>query len=212
LNVELSYGRYKSHHITPFLRSVYILLNTFPCYFLYEVRWFVKSCLISEIKKVYSAENYSIFFSGWCTLPISRHFYVLKGLSHETFRPVFWPVWIHLGPNVNRLWFFLFKRGFFNFRQLFYVLMRFKPNLLGDSTNLREGLTTKDMLMLLKNILGELRNKLSIILGDSTNIREVLTPFAAFLGGPLTQNKEKWENRGLSCQSFSEIRRISANV
>ncbi len=90
--------------------------------------------------------------------------------------------------------------------------MRFKPNLLGDSTNLQEGLTTKDTLMLLKNILGEPRNKLSIILGDSTNIREVLTPFAALLGGPLTQNKEKWENSGLSCQSFSEIRKISTNV
>jgi hypothetical protein len=66
--------------------------------------------------------------------------------------------------------------------------------------------------MLLKNILGEPRNKLSIILGDSTNIQEVLTPFAAFLRGPLTQNKEKLENRGLSCQSFSVIRRISKKV
>ncbi len=51
----------------------------------------------------------------------------------------------------------------------------------------------------MKNILGELRNKLSVILGDSTNLREVLTPFVAFLGGPLTQNKEKLENRELSC-------------
>jgi hypothetical protein len=63
--------------------------------------------------------------------------------------------------------------------------------------------------MLLKNILGEPRNKLSIILGDSTNLREVLTPFAAFLEGPLTQNKEKLENHELGCQSFSEILRIS---
>jgi hypothetical protein len=68
------------------------------------------------------------------------------------------------------------------------------------------------MLMLLKNILGEPQNKLSIILGDYTNIREVSTPFAAFLGGPLTQNKEKLENRGLSCQSFSDIRSISEKV
>ncbi len=63
--------------------------------------------------------------------------------------------------------------------------------------------------MLLKNILGEPRNKLWIILEDSTNLWEVLTPFAAILGGPLTQKKEKWENRGLSCQIFSEIRRLS---
>jgi hypothetical protein len=65
-----------------------------------------------------------------------------------------------------------------------------------------------DTLLLLKNILRESRNWLSIILGDSMNLREVLTPFAAFLGGRLTQKKEKLENRGLSCESFSEIRRI----
>jgi hypothetical protein len=44
------------------------------------------------------------------------------------------------------------------------------------------------------------------------NLREVLTPFAAFLEGPLTQNKEKLENRELSCQSFLEILRISEKV
>jgi hypothetical protein len=53
----------------------------------------------------------------------------------------------------------------------------------------------ENTLMLLKNILGEW-----------------LTPFAVFLGGPLTQNKEKLENRELSCQSFSEILRISEKV
>jgi hypothetical protein len=47
--------------------------------------------------------------------------------------------------------------------------------------------------MLLKNILENRR-----ILRDSTNHRVVLTPFVAFLGGPLTQKKEKSENRGLS--------------
>jgi hypothetical protein len=39
--------------------------------------------------------------------------------------------------------------------------------------------------MLLKNILDELQNYLSIILGDSMNLQEVLTPFVAFLGGKL---------------------------
>ncbi len=63
--------------------------------------------------------------------------------------------------------------------------------------------------MLLKNILGELLNKLSTILGDSTNLREVLAPFAAFLGGPLTQKRGKLEDRGHSCQSFLEILQIS---
>jgi hypothetical protein len=66
--------------------------------------------------------------------------------------------------------------------------------------------------MLLLNILGEPLNWLSIILGDSTNLREVLTPFAAFLGEPLTQNKEKLENRVFICQSFSEILRISEKI
>jgi hypothetical protein len=42
----------------------------------------------------------------WCS-----YFQNLKGLSHEIFRPVFWPVWMHLGQNVNRLWFFNFKEG-----------------------------------------------------------------------------------------------------
>jgi hypothetical protein len=66
--------------------------------------------------------------------------------------------------------------------------------------------------MLLKNVLREPLNWLSIILGDYTNIREVLTPFAGFLGEPLTQNKQKLENRVLSCQSFSEFLRISEKV
>jgi hypothetical protein len=66
-----------------------------------------------------------------------------------------------------------------------------------------------EKLMLLTNMLGEPLNWMSIILGNSTNLRELLTPFAAFLGGLLTQDKEKLENRLLSCQSFSEILRFA---
>ncbi len=33
----------------------------------------------------------------------------LTGLSHEIFGPVLWPVWMHLGLNVNRLWFLNFN-------------------------------------------------------------------------------------------------------
>jgi hypothetical protein len=33
----------------------------------------------------------------------------LKKLSHEIFGPIFWSVWMHLGLNVNRLWFFNFN-------------------------------------------------------------------------------------------------------
>jgi hypothetical protein len=39
-----------------------------------------------------------------------------------------------------------------------------------------------------------------------------MTPFLMFLGGLLTQKKGKLENRGLSCQSFLEILRISEKV
>jgi hypothetical protein len=39
-----------------------------------------------------------------------------------------------------------------------------------------------------------------------------LTPFAAFLGRPLTQKKEKLENCRISCQTFTEILRISEKV
>ncbi len=56
--------------------------------------------------------------------------------------------------------------------------------------------------MILKNILEELGNFLSIILEDSTNLLEVLAPFAALLGGPLTLKKGKLEKCGLNCQSF----------
>jgi hypothetical protein len=35
----------------------------------------------------------------------------LKGLSHEIFGPVYWPVWIHIGLNKNRFWFLNFKEA-----------------------------------------------------------------------------------------------------
>jgi hypothetical protein len=35
----------------------------------------------------------------------------LKGLSHEIFRPVFWPVWIEIGLNMNPFWFLSFKEA-----------------------------------------------------------------------------------------------------
>ncbi len=129
----------------------------------------------------------------------------LKGLSQEIFRPVFWPVWMHLGLNVNRLWFQNFSEApsifgnYFKFWCASYQRRRIDYCLI-------------ETLMLLKNVLGELLNWLSIILGDSTNLREVLTPFAASFGEPITQNKEKFENRILSCQSFPEILQISEKV
>ncbi len=46
----------------------------------------------------------AIFLSG-----MVRKNYNLKGLSHEIFGPVFWPVWMHLGLNRNRFWLLNFK-------------------------------------------------------------------------------------------------------
>jgi hypothetical protein len=35
--------------------------------------------------------------------------FTLKGRLHEIFGPIFWPVWIHLGLNVNQWWFLNFN-------------------------------------------------------------------------------------------------------
>jgi hypothetical protein len=120
---------------------------------------------------------------------------------------------MHLGLNVNRLCFLILKRVL-RFYTVILSIDSFhtKPSQRFVESQRRIDKCIKDTLMLLKNILGEPGNKLSIILGDSMNIQEVLTPFATFLGGPLTQNKEKLENCELSCQSFSEILRISEKV
>jgi hypothetical protein len=42
-------------------------------------------------------------------LKVAQDNVVLKGLSHEVYRPVYWPVWMHLGLNKNRFWFLNFK-------------------------------------------------------------------------------------------------------
>jgi hypothetical protein len=134
-------------------------------------------------------------------------------MSHEIFRPVLRPVWMHLGLNVNRLWFYKFSEA----PSIFGNYFKFWCTSYETFSEIRESLRRIDnclieTLRLLKNILGEPLNWLSIILGDSKNLREVLTLFGVFLGGLLTQNKEKLENRVLSCQTFSEILRISEKV
>ncbi len=35
----------------------------------------------------------------------------LKGLSHEIFGPVYWPVWMHLGLKKNHFWFLNFEEA-----------------------------------------------------------------------------------------------------
>jgi hypothetical protein len=37
-------------------------------------------------------------------LTLLEYLATLKGLSREIFRPVFWPVRMYLGLNVNQLW------------------------------------------------------------------------------------------------------------
>jgi hypothetical protein len=120
---------------------------------------------------------------------------------------------MHLGLNVNRLWFKTFLKLLrFLATILSFGALHTKPSRRLYESPRRIDNCLIEMLMFLLNILGEPLNWLAIILGDSTNLREVLTPFAAFLGEPLTQNKEKLENRVLHCQSFSEILRISEKI
>ncbi len=45
----------------------------------------------------------------------------LTGLSHEIFRPVFGPVWMRLGLNVNPLWFL----NFYEAPLIFYSYFKF---------------------------------------------------------------------------------------
>jgi hypothetical protein len=72
-------------------------------------------------------------------------------------------------------------------------------------------------------LLRELGTRLTIILGDSTILQENIYTLSSVsrrttnqkstkIGEPLTKNLQKLENRRLSCQSFSEILRISENV
>ncbi len=70
-----------------------------------------------------------------------RYIGLLKGLSHEIFRPVFGPVWMRLGLNVNRLWFFKIFIKILLFLAAILTFGVLHTNLLGDSMNLREGLT-----------------------------------------------------------------------
>ncbi len=134
----------------------------------------------------------------------------LKRLSHEIFRTFFW---MHLTWMWTACGFKIFLKLLpFLATILSFSALHTKPSRRFYESPRRFDNCLLEKLMLLKNVLGEPLNWLSIILGDSTNLREILTPFAAFLGEPLTQNKETLENRVFSCQSFSEIRRISMKV
>ncbi len=65
--------------------------------------------------------------------------HTLKGRSHEIFTVIFWLEWIYLDLNGNSYWFLNFKECAPMLDSYFKCSI---PNLLGDSINLREGLTT----------------------------------------------------------------------
>jgi hypothetical protein len=77
------------------------------------------------------SESYGVKIEHTETLPVSL--VCLMGLF-------FWLEWIYLGVNGNRSCFFSFKEIPSVISSYFKSLVRFIPNLLGDSTNLREGL------------------------------------------------------------------------
>ncbi len=125
---------------------------------------------------------YMTLAAGYLTLR-SNFQMTLKGTVGWDFGPVYWPVWMHLGLNKNRFWVLNFKEALSIWES--QVLMRFNSSLLGNCKNLQEGLVTEsavlrdlfklpqllsNTLMLLKNILGELRTTVanpSARIGDS---------------------------------------------
>ncbi len=126
---------------------------------------------------------------------------LLNGLSHEIFGPVFWPVWLDLGLNMNRFWFLSFNEApsiwdrHFKFWcvscQTFSEILRISEKDWQLNPRFSEiYLNCKllwDTLMLWKNILGEPRTQLPILLQelgtrlpiffrDFKNLREIFTP------------------------------------
>jgi hypothetical protein len=98
---------------------------------------------------------------------------ILKGLSHEIFGPVYWPVWIHLGLNKNRFWFINFKEALSVWGRHFKfwcVSVQTFPEILRISEKDWQLWTQLPIL------LRELGTQLPIILGDSTILREIFTP------------------------------------
>jgi hypothetical protein len=98
-------------------------------------------CLFSHVYVVGFCYNFSTLFLAGCevyNMYVQLMFFIqrlqiLRGLPHEIFRSLFWPVCMHQGLSVNRFWFFNFNNAPFDFRWLFSVLVYFRSNLLWDS-------------------------------------------------------------------------------
>jgi hypothetical protein len=142
----------------------------------------------------------------------------LKRLSHEIFRPAFWPLWMHLHLNMNHV---CFKNcydahsifgGYLKFLcvsyQTFSEILRIskKDWQLNSwfSNNQRHAYIVEE----------HSRRTAELVVNYSRrsykSLRSIDT-FAAFLRGPQTQKKENWRT-GLSCQSFLEILWITEEV
>jgi hypothetical protein len=108
----------------------------------------------------------------------------LKGLSHENFGPVYWPVCIHLDLNENRFWFLNFKEApsvwgsHFKFWcvsiQTFSEILRISEKDWQLWTQLP--ILLWELGTRLPILLRELRTQLPIILRDSMFLREIFTP------------------------------------
>jgi hypothetical protein len=60
---------------------------------------------------VFLTSNARTYFERECPDSETVNVLILKGLSHEIFGPVSWPVWIHQGLIKNRFWFSDFKEA-----------------------------------------------------------------------------------------------------
>ncbi len=133
--------------------------------------------------------------------------WVLKRLSHEIFCPIFLPLWINLGLNVNRFCFFRYSNvssildNYLKFWCVSGQTFSEIPRISDKDWQLTPRFFKKvfmyykllwDTLMLLNNILGDQRTwlpvllrgprtQLSILLGNSMNLREGFTPKQRFL-------------------------------
>ncbi len=183
------------------------------------------SCLSGDDSIVlcvdWSTKSFQLSHSFYWVVHRNKIMYLnLKGLSHEI-RPVFWPVWMHLGLNVNRLWFLTFFEApsifgnCFKFwwasYQTFSEILRisekdWQPSyrnayvvgehsqrtaelVINHSRRFVESPRSIDTLCSVSRRtanpeyrkIGEPRTQLSILLGDSTNLREGLVWNASIL-------------------------------
>jgi hypothetical protein len=87
----------------------YIRLGVVKAYCHHDVGWDIQNQLLRlELRRArHCSHGITDFLLAECGALSS----FLKGLSHEVLGPVYWPVWMHLGLNENRFWFFNFEEA-----------------------------------------------------------------------------------------------------